>query len=215
MSQNLQRLRQACVHRFRRGTEAAERRAEKVFWPVPGWPTHTQLFLAAVGVVAALTVAVVVLRVYVWEPHPEVDPDVIALVPFALSGTCSAEASLAESLVGWAGASLATDEGPYAADPDVVNAAWRDAGGTPADPLSSGAAIEVARSAAAGRVIVGRCHGTGEQRRLTAGLWEVPTGARVATASVTGSAESLESMVGQLVRELVDARGGVIGDPRP
>lgn len=202
---------------MRRGTAAAERRAETLFWPVPGWPTHRQLFFAAVGVVSALTIAVVIFRLYVWEPPfaGEVDPDLVAVVPFALSGDCSTESDLSEGLGAWAGERLGVEAAPYPADPDAVIAAWRAAGGTPTASLPDSAAIDVARNAAAGNLIVGRCHGRDTERTLTATLWEVPTGTRIATATVTGSTESLESLVGELIRELLQGRGGAHGAPPP
>ena len=177
---------------------------------VPVAPRQTSdrrwlLAAAALAVVIALAVAAYVLR-----PRPTValDPKLIAVAPFRVSGAAQELGYLREGMIDLAAARLTGEGSARAVDPRSVMLAWRRAAGSDADDLPESAALEVARRVGAGQLLLGGVVGTPGHVALNASLLSVSGGAPRAEARAEGSADSLPRLVDRLIAQLLTEGAG-------
>src|SRR6266705_1966781 len=126
--------------------------------------------VAAVGVVVALTIA----GIAVWKlggrrvPSGRVDANVVAVLPFRVSGADASLGYLREGMVDLLAAKLTGEGGPRASDSRSVLAAWRRAGGADGEDLPEDRGLEVARRVGAGNTLLGAVVGTSNRLVLRA-----------------------------------------------
>ena len=147
---------------------------------------------------------------YLWWPRPKtvVDPNLVAVVPFRVSGAAQALGYLREGMIDLVAARLTGEGGARAADPGSVMAAWRRAAGSDAGDLSEGDAVHLARRLGAGRLLVGGVVGTPGHVALNASLLPVGVGGPRAEAKVEGMADSLPQLVDRLIAQLITEEAG-------
>jgi serine/threonine-protein kinase len=138
--------------------------------------------------------------------EPGLDPNVVAVLPFRVAGADPAIVYLREGMVDLLAAKLTGEGGPRAVDPRAVVSAWNRAGGSNDADLTEAAALDLARSLGAGRVLLGGLVGTAGHVILNASLLTVADGDRGVQASVEGSTDSLTALVDGLTAQLL-ARG--------
>ncbi len=171
------------------GTMAVPRRAG------PPWR-----LVATGGVLALAAVAL-----YVWRPRSAaaVDPNVVAIVPFRVSGADPALRYLREGMIDLLAAKLTGEGGPRAADPRSVVSAWRRGGGSDTEDLSEARALEVAARLGAGRLLLGSVVGTPSRLAVSVSLVTAPRGRVSAVASVDGPPDSLPVLIDRLTAQLL------------
>jgi serine/threonine-protein kinase len=139
------------------------------------------------------------------------DPDVVAVLPFRVAGADPAIVYLREGMVDLLAAKLTGEGGPRAVDPRAAISAWNRAGGSSDADLTEAAALELARSLGAGRVLLGGLVGTARQVVLNASLLTVDESDRGVQASVEGSTDSLTALVDGLTAQLLALGAGESG----
>jgi serine/threonine-protein kinase len=161
--------------------------------------------LLAVG---AIVVGAVTLAAYLLWPGPKtpVNPNLVAVVPFRVSGASPELNYLREGMIDLVAARLTGEAGARALDPRSVMAAWRRGGGTEAADLPESAALSVARRVGAGQLLLGGVVGTPGHLTLNATLIDA-AGSR-AEARSEGPADSLPQLVDRLIAQLITAGAG-------
>ena len=157
---------------------------------------------------------VLALAGYLWWPHPEpeLDPNLVAVVPFRVRGAAPALGYLREGMIDLVAARLTGEGSARAADPGSVMAAWRRAAGSESDDLPERAALGLARRLGAGQLLVGGVVGTPNHVALNASLLPVQGGTSRADAKVEGAADSLPQLVDRLIAQLItEGTGGSHG----
>jgi tRNA A-37 threonylcarbamoyl transferase component Bud32/tetratricopeptide (TPR) repeat protein/TolB-like protein len=143
------------------------------------------------------------------EPVPaSLDPHVVAVLPFRVSGGDSALAYLQEGFGELLAVQLTGEGGLRAAEPRIVLEAWRRAFAGRGENAGSRAAFAVGRQVGAGRVVEGAITGTQRHVVVSASLLETLTGATVGRASVEGPLEGLDQLVNWLTAELLSWQAG-------
>lgn len=141
------------------------------------------------------------------------DPDLVAVLPFRVSGGDSALAEMREGVVDLAAIHLTGDQGPLrAVEPATLFRAWQTrTGDASRRELDDDEAVALARELGAGWLLRGSFLGTGGDVLLRASM--VPVGGESAIhASVTGPADSLLAHVPRLLGRLVAQRYGITPD---
>ncbi len=162
-------------------------------------------FTAVAGLLALAAAA------YVWWPRPvaTLDPDLVAVIPFRVSGAAPALGYLREGMIDLVAAKLTGEGGARAADPRSVMSAWRRVAGSEEEDLPEHAALEFARRLGAGQLLLGGVVGTPNHLVLNASLFAVG-GAKTRTqVTVEGAADSLPLLVDRLIAQLIGGQAGV------
>jgi hypothetical protein len=164
--------------------------------------------VVAAGVVMAVALGAVALaRVRGHRGAAVLDPDVVAVFPFRVSGAdtsvANIRAQLREGMVPLLAAKLSGRSGLQPVDPRTMLVAWREAAGSPDANLSPEAALAVARRLGAGRVVLGELSGTRARLAVTAAVLSTPDGRTTGQATVHGPIDSLPQLVDQLARQLL------------
>ena len=166
------------------------------------WP----LMLAA-GVVAI--VAIVTRDLWLSSTPPvSIDPDAVAVIPFRTAAADPRLAYLREGIVDLFNARLTGSGGLRSVAPQTVINGWRRAGGSEDVDISQTEAIALSQRLGAGQVILGSVVGAGNAVELSASLYAVPRGTVLADARVTGSQDSITTMVDDLAALLLAQQGG-------
>jgi eukaryotic-like serine/threonine-protein kinase len=165
-------------------------------------------WLLPAGAAAAVSAAALVAVRWSRGPIGAVDPNLVAVIPFRVSGTDTWLASLHEGMVDLLGAKLSGDVGPRAVNSRIVLSAWRRAAPSATTSVSFEEAARFARRLGAGRVVIGDIVGSPGRMTLNASLVETPSGRTTTTGSVRGPADSILALVDQLVARLVAASAG-------
>jgi tetratricopeptide (TPR) repeat protein len=176
---------------------------------VPALPTlrvtsrRSVRFAAAAGLLALAAAA------YVWWPRPiaKLDPDLIAVIPFRVSGAPTL-GYLREGMIDLVAAKLSGEGGTRAADPRSVMSAWRRTVGSDQEDLPVHAAVELARRLGAGQLLLGGLVGTANHLVLNASVIAVRDGKTLTQANVEGAADSLPLLVDRLIARLIAAKTG-------
>ena len=176
---------------------------------VPALPKVESRSRRRMGFAAAAGLLVLAAVVYVWRPRPlaKVDPDLIAVIPFRVSGA-PALGYLREGMIDLVAAKLSGEEGPRAADPRSTMSAWRRTAGSDHEDLPVRAALELARRLGAGQLLLGGLVGTPNHLVLNASVMTVRDGKTRTQANVEGPADSLPLLVDRLIAQLIAAKTG-------
>ncbi len=161
-----------------------------------------------------LVVAAVLVAVFAWSrwrhpPDATTDPNRVAILPFRVEASGAELAWLREGLVDLMAIKLAGDSGISVVEPRSVLGAWARAGGSDGAGVGPEAALAVARSLGAGRVLDGAVVGSPGHLSLTAGLLSSADGRSTARASVEGPADSVSALVDRLAAQLLGEAAGV------
>ncbi|MEO8635635.1 MAG: bacterial transcriptional activator domain-containing protein [Gemmatimonadales bacterium] len=140
-----------------------------------------------------------------------VQPNLVAVMPWRVSGADSGLAYLREGMLDLLDATLTGERGLRSADPRTVLRAWHAvAPGVVAEvPLET--ALQVARRIGAGRVIQGAVVGNAEHLTLAVTEYLVARPGAPLVVSVTGTLDSLPRMIDHLSAELLAREAGVPG----
>jgi tetratricopeptide (TPR) repeat protein/TolB-like protein len=152
--------------------------------------------LFALAIVGALT-----LPRWHRPPAATLDPKVVAVVPFRVTGADSSLWYLREGMLDLLATKLSGTKELRTVDPRTLLRAWQNAGGSATSDIDSHRARRLTRQLGAGRLLEGEVIGTPRQMVLNARL-SGPSGEEV-RASVEGSSDSLTSLVDQLGAQLL------------
>jgi eukaryotic-like serine/threonine-protein kinase len=175
------------------GTATPTRRSRRLAMAAAG----ALVLVAALGVGWAMRNAAAV-----------VNSDVVAVLPFRVSGADPSLAYLREGMVDLLAAKLTGEGGPRSADPRVVISAWRRAGGDEKGDLPPEESLRIAGIANAGGLIVGSVVGTPRQITIAVTLHNVPSGRERGRASVVGSPDTLPGLIDALATQLLIVSAG-------
>ncbi len=135
------------------------------------------------------------------------DPEVVAVVPFRVTGSASEADFLGEGMVDLLAAKLTGEVGPRAVDPRTALSAWRRMTEESGD-LSFDRTLAVARQLQAGQLLHGAVVSAPDRLVLSASLLLVRSGEERARITVEGPADSLLSLIDQLTVELLGLDAG-------
>lgn len=153
-------------------------------------------FAGITGVMGVATLAAVASR----GPFPSpINPQLVAVLPFRVSGADSSLRHLSEGMVELMALELNGAGGPQAVPPGSLLEAWHRT------PLASGI---IARRLGAGRILDGAVVGTRERLTITVTLSRAGEGGGGIHASVTGPYDSLRALVDHLTAELLTGEAG-------
>jgi eukaryotic-like serine/threonine-protein kinase len=172
-------------------------------------PTGRWLALSAVTAIL-LVLGIAIMRNRRLGPRLTVDPRVVAVVPFRVTGTDSSLRYLREGMLDLLSTKLSGTDDLRTVDPRTLLSGWRRAGGAAERDLDRGHALALARQLGAGRLLEGEATGTANRIMLSAVLTPV-SGGRELRSSVDGPPDSLTRLVDELTAELL-ALGA--GEPR-
>jgi serine/threonine-protein kinase len=148
----------------------------------------------------------------VWLTWPgataPVDVEVVAAVPFRVTGAAPEIHYLREGIVDLFHASMNGEGGPRALFPQTVIGAWERAGGSATAELPEAASLEIARELGAGQVLLGSIVGSSDHMVVNARLLGVGAGAVRAQAMEQGPIDSLSTMVDRLTGRLLGLLAG-------
>ena len=186
-------------------------------------PVHRQSFgraaaLAAVLAVSALAPSFVHAQCPYGSPPPcarpvavarpvsaaAPDPQRIAVLPFRVT---TADSLLGEGLAELVATEFTGESGPRAVNMGTVLRAWRTAGGGLRSPLAQDRAERLARDIGAGRYVEGSVVGLGQRLTINASVVSVAGGDARRVTPITGTADSLDVLVGRLTSGLLAAAG--------
>jgi DNA-binding SARP family transcriptional activator len=142
------------------------------------------------------------------------DPDILVVAPFRVSGSDSSNGYLREGMVDLLAATLTGEGGPRAADPRAVLAAWRRAGWSASHDVPEDSMLDLARTLGAGRLLVGSVVGMPGRMVINARLLTVPDGEVRAAPSVHGAPDSLPALVERLTGQLLVSAAGELDRSR-
>jgi serine/threonine-protein kinase len=171
--------------------------------------TVRRLAIVAVStlVVAAAVYGTVRYRAATSWKRVELDPNAVAIMPFEVSATDPALATLDEGIIDFLYPTLSGDAGPRAIEPNpfLLALADRRARGQWG---STDASLRLAAHFRASQVLEGRVAQVGPRLSLNAWLRRVPDGTTVAQSTVTGPADSLYALIPRLAVELLGSQLG-------
>lgn len=171
-------------------------------------PARAVALLLAAAVVG-VAVAYGLLRSRQDPPAPDVDPGVLAVLPFRVTGAEPSLAYLREGIVDLMAAKLIGDVGPRAVDPRSTLSAWRrsvDADGE--EDLAPEPALRLAQRLGAGQLMLGEVVSAPGQVAISVVIREVPGGRERHRLSRKSPADSLLVLVDELVAELLAHEAG-------
>jgi eukaryotic-like serine/threonine-protein kinase len=163
--------------------------------------------LAFVAPAALLLLAV--LAYFRWpRSKVELDPDLVAVIPFRVQGAVPALGYLREGMIDLVAAKLTGEGGARAADPRSVMTAWRHTVTSESEDLSEHAALDLARRLGAGQLLLGGVVGTPSRLILNASLLQSQSGRPQSEVNVEGPADSLPLLVDRLIAQLIAGDAG-------
>ncbi|MBI2404198.1 MAG: hypothetical protein HYV20_15965 [Gemmatimonadetes bacterium] len=165
-----------------------------------------QLIVGAAAAAVAIAVVTGVVLLGRSGTAVPLDPNVVTVLPFRVTGADPSLSYLREGMVDLLAAKLTGEGGPRAVDPRTALAAWRRAGSGDQD-LPRDAAAGVARGLGSGSLLLGEIVGTGQQLVINASLMPV-AGGQAEQTSIQGPADSLLPLVDQLVARLLTLGAG-------
>ncbi len=136
----------------------------------------------------------------------DLDPDVIAVMPFRVGGP--ATDYLRESMLDLLNARLPGGTGPRIVEPRTALSAWRREVGNEQEDLSEDDSRRLAAQLGAGRVLLGSAIATPTELTLTGSLIRVTDGKELANGAVSGMPDSVAVLVNRLVARLLSQEAG-------
>jgi len=158
----------------------------------------------AVGLIAAAGAVMIRNRD---DAAPAANRDVVAVLPFRVTGPDSSLGYLREGMVDLLAAKLTGEGGPRAADPRAVMSVWERMSKGTSVPTAD-MARDVAKQLGAGRVLLGGIVGSPSRLVITASLFDVGEHEAPVEASVDGSPDSLPALIDELTAELLTRHAG-------
>lgn len=143
------------------------------------------------------------------EAPEDIDPNLVAVLPFRVAGADASLAYLGEGMVDLMAALLTGEGGLRALDPRTTLAAAKRRGGS--DELDEAEAVELARSLGAGHVMLGSVVGSRDALILAVSLNTVE-GVQTVHTQAQGPADSLHALLDRLTGELLARRAGVLDE---
>ena len=141
------------------------------------------------------------------RPEATLDPNVVAVVPFRVTGADSSLRYLREGMLDLLAAKLSGTNELRTVDPRTLLRAWQGAGGSAAKDLDANGARLLARRVGAGRLLEGEVIGTARRMVLNARLSDARSNSEV-RAGVEGSSDSLTALVDRLAAHLLALGAG-------
>jgi serine/threonine-protein kinase len=171
-------------------------------------PRSLRLPLLSGIALAAVTVSGFLL----FRRHPSstnnMDPGLVAVLPFRVAGADSALSYLREGMLDLLAMKLTGEGGPRAVDPRAVLDRLRRVSSSSVPVLAPEGAVQLAAELGAGRMVDGSIAGTPSHLILSASIMTVPAGTIRARASVAGPADSLPGLVDRLTAQLLAGEAG-------
>lgn len=166
-------------------------------------PYPRKRVFGSVALMSILVVAGALIRPR-WHQSPAstLDPKVVAVVPFRVTGADSSLRYLREGMIDLLATRLSGTRDLRTVDPRTLLRAWHRAGGTADSDVDRVGALKLARSIGAGRLLEGEVIGTGNHVVLDASLRDA-VGQRELRATVDGPSDSVTSLVDQLAAQLL------------
>jgi len=164
--------------------------------------------LAAGAAAAVVTMLVLVSRGRGGSGSTKVDPNVVAVLPFRVTGADPSLSYLRQGMIDLLAAELTGEGGPRAADPRTVLAAWRRVVPSSDADLPEGEAVRLAGRLGAGQLLLGGIVGTPTRVVLTASLITVPGSQMRAQGRAEGSPDSVPVLIGPLIGQLLARQAG-------
>lgn len=168
--------------------------------------TRQQSRVRTAVMTAAAIVAVALTIVVRTRSGAGMHPEVVAVLPFRVTGASDELRYLREGMIDLLAAKLTGDVGPRAMHPRTLMRAWRRAVRADGQDLPDAGALGLARRLGVGQLLQGSVVGTPDRLVLDASLLDVARGTVRAQATVTGPSDSLSVLVDQLTMQLL-ARG--------
>lgn len=163
--------------------------------------------LPRVAIVAAVVVGAVAVAIVARQRSGAgVHSDVVAVLPFRVTGASAELRYLREGMIDLLAAKLTGDGGPRALNPRILMREWRGAVTSEGQDLSVAVAHGLAQRLGAGQLLQGAVVGTRDHLEMDASLVDVTRGSVLAQGTVSGSSDSLPVLVDQLTAQLL-ARG--------
>jgi tetratricopeptide (TPR) repeat protein len=196
-----------------RSRPAATPTQEATVTPRRRWHARAvALVLGAVGVGVAASFGL--LRARQDPPVSEVDPGVLAVLPFRVAGAEPTLAYLREGMVDLMAAKLIGDVGPRALDPRFTLSAWRRTVDANRDEdLAPEPALRFAERLGAGQLMLGEVVSAPGQVAISVVVREVPGGRERYRLSRTSRADNLLDLVDGLVAEVLAYEAGRVVRP--
>jgi DNA-binding SARP family transcriptional activator len=167
---------------------------------------------AILGAAVAAVVLIVALTLLRARTHADArglsDQQKLVVAPFRVSGADASIAFLREGLVELLSARLNDDTIARPVDPGAVLQAWRSKDFLGAADAPSGEIARVARRLGADAMVSGSVVGDAGSMVVSATLVALPNGAVRASATVSGSLDSLPTLVDRLAARLLVASAG-------
>lgn len=157
---------------------------------------------------AAAMAAVLGLAVVGWAIWPEsragstLDPSVVAVMPFRVTGADASMGYLREGMVDLLVHRLGSAQRLRPVDARTLIDAWNRAGGLEGE-LSRGVALDLAERLGAGRLVLGEVMTLPGRITLSASLYDVATGRTGPALTETGEPDSLTALVDRLAVRLL------------
>src|SRR5687767_6095511 len=160
------------------------------------------LLAAQVVVFSVLTASWYVMKprkqVSAEEVVPQLDPTLVAVLPFRVDGAHASLEYLSEGMVDLL--ALRLTGARRAVEPRIAITAWyEDAGEDDERPLA--APTRVGKDLHAGTLVLGSIVGSGDSITVRAALVDVATGQELATAAQAGSAAELPALIDRLAAQ--------------
>ena len=162
---------------------------------------------AAAIAVAVLATGAVVFDVMRARPKP-LDEQVVAVLPFRLTGADPSLGYLREGMLDLLAAKLTGEGGPRSSDPRSILSAWRSEVGSSDADLPRDRALAMAERLGAGQLLLGDVSGSPSHLTLNATLLRVSDGRARVQARVEGPADSLAHLVDRLTAQLLAGGAG-------
>ena len=165
----------------------------------PGTPARTPLLIGLAAVAILAVAAWFVLRP---GPAAPIDSEVVAVLPFRVSGADTSVARYRIGMLDLLHASLNGEGGPRAVSPATVLSAWRRAVPSESEDLAESEALSLARRLGAGQLLTGSIVAAPGVLRMHATLY--PTGdGKPVEAQSEGPPDSVLAVVDRLVADLL------------
>ena len=162
---------------------------------------------ASTAAIAAAAVGAGLLGVGAWwiltRGETATNADIVAVLPFRVSGADASLAYLHEGMVDLLAAKLTGEGGPRAVDPRVAVNAWRRAGGGDDEEMTPAKALLVASRIGAGRLLLGTVVGTARQITISVTLQDAPGGRERGRETIQGSPDTLPALIDALTTRLL------------
>lgn len=188
-------------------TVGARASAPSAFARTVAWSRPLRAALA-VGILA-IAAAVGLFLVRGRARSSGLDPNLIAVLPFRVTGTDTLLKELGPQLPDLLWTRLTGEFGPRTTDPAYALQQWKAKGGAVETPLPETRALVIAGAVGASWLIEGSLSGTAARLSVTGSLVEVPRGAvRVPPTTVQGPYDSFPALVDKLTNLLLAADYG-------